>query len=69
MAPIAITRPVDIVSTAVGVIDQKRPPQALATELPIVKQTARSVENISGMFNLTELEEAAREVTRQRNVE
>ena len=69
MAPIAVTRPVDIVSTAVGVIDQKRPPQALATELPIVKQTASAVENISGMFNLTELEEAARELKRQRNVE
>ena len=67
MAPIFATRPVDILSTGIDVIDQKRPIQALATELPIIKQTAGLAENVGGMFGLTEIEEAAKELRRQRN--
>mgnify|MGYP001384306458 CR=1 FL=1 len=67
MAPIAATRPFDILGTAVDVIDQERPPQTLAAELPILKQTARGVRNVSGMFNLPQVEEGAEEFLRQRN--
>jgi len=67
MEPIITSRARDLISTGIEVLDQDRPPQALLTEVPFIKQTAGAVENVSGMFNLTELEEAAKELRRKRN--
>ena len=66
--PIAIDRPLDILSTTADVIDRKRPAQALLTEIsPLISQSAGAVENISGLFGLESTEEVAREVRRKRN--
>lgn len=48
LAPVAATRPLDILGTAIDVVDQERPPQRLLTEaLPIVKQTGQFIRNVS----------------------
>jgi hypothetical protein len=48
LMPIAITRPLEIASTIVDVIDQERPPQAILTEAsPAAKQSLRMLRNIS----------------------
>ena len=78
MLPIALTRPYDITAKTVGVIDGKRPPQALLTEIPIARDVLRLGENISdeesfignitgGVLADQDRREVMRELLRQRN--
>lgn len=78
MLPIALTRPYDIGAKTVGVIDGKRPPQALLTEIPIARDVLRLSENISdedsfigditgGLLADESRREGLRELLRQRN--
>ncbi len=56
--PLAPSRAVDIVGTAIDVIDQKRPPQAFVTEVsPLIKQSLRLGRNVGRVTGATEVEE------------
>jgi GH24 family phage-related lysozyme (muramidase) len=80
LMPIALTRPYDIGAKTIGVIDGKRPPQALLTEVPIVRDALRLGENIAdedsfigtitqeGFADRT-TNEQFRELLRQRNTD
>ena len=65
--PIIIDRPIDIGQTVVGALEGERPPQAILTELPIVKQTARLGERAAGELGATDIEGMMSELLRQRN--
>jgi hypothetical protein len=65
--PIIIDRPIDIGQTVVGALEGERPPQAILTELPIVKQTARLGERAAGAAGATDIEGMMSELLRQRN--
>lgn len=67
--PIALDRPIDIASTAIEVLDRERPPQALATELPIIKQPLRAARNVAEIMEATTTEGMLKEALRQRNPE
>ena len=80
MLPIALTRPYDIGAKTIGVIDGKRPPQALLTEIPIARDALRLGENIAdedsfigtltqGGFADRATNEQFRELLRQRNTD
>ena len=55
MEPLATSRVRDILGTTIEVLDQDRPPQALALEFPIIKQTLRAGRNVGGLFELEEV--------------
>jgi hypothetical protein len=65
--PIIIDRPIDIGQTVVEALEGERPPQAILTELPIVKQTARLGERAAGELGATDIEGMMSELLRQRN--
>jgi hypothetical protein len=65
--PIIIDRPIDIGQTVVETLEGERPPQAVLTELPIVKQTARFGERVAGGAGATDIEGMMSELLRQRN--
>jgi hypothetical protein len=67
MEPIITSRARDIATTMINVLDGKRPPQALATEFPIIKQPLRLLERASGGLGLLEVEEFAEEGLRTLN--
>jgi len=63
MVPIAIDRPLDVGSRIVDFIDDERyATEVVADTLPIVKQSARGVRNIGGLFDLEEVVEPAEAV-------
>ncbi len=56
MIPIAVDRPLDVGSRVVDFVDRERyATEVIADTLPIVKQSARGVRNVGGMFGLDEL--------------
>ena len=55
MEPLATSRIRDILGTTIEVLDQERPPQALALELPIIKQSGQAARNIGGLFEIEEV--------------
>lgn len=65
--PIIIDRPIDIGQTVVEVLEGDRPPQAIGTELPIIKQPLQLLERASGGLGLFELQEFAEEGLRKSN--
>jgi len=65
--PIIIDRPIDIGQTVVEVLEGERPPQAIGTELPIIKQPLQLLERASGGAGLFEVQEFAQEGLRKRN--
>ena len=69
MEPIITSRARDIAGTTIEVLDRERPPQALATELPIIKQPLRAARNVAEMMEATTTEGMLKEALRQRNPE
>ncbi|MEL0015187.1 MAG: hypothetical protein VW715_08230 [Rhodospirillales bacterium] len=69
MEPIITSRARDIAGTTIEVLDRERPPQALATELPIIKQPLRAARNVAEMMEATTAEGMLKEALRQRNPE
>ena len=67
MMPIAIDRPFDIGRTVVEVLDQERPPQAIAQELPFYTQTARFAERGAEAVGATTTQGLLEEALRKRN--
>ena len=67
MMPIAIDRPLDIGRTVVEVLDQERPPQAIAQELPLFTQTARFAERGAEAVGATTTQGLLEEALRKRN--
>ena len=67
MMPIAIDRPLDIGRTVVEVLDQERPPQAIAQELPFYTQTARFAERGAEVVGATTTQGLLDEALRKRN--
>ena len=56
--PLAPSRAVDIVGTAIAVLAHKRPPQAFVTEVsPLIKQSLRLGRNVGRVTGATEVEE------------
>lgn len=69
MEPIITSRVRDLAGTTIDVLDAERPPQALATELPIIKQPLRAARNIAEMTGATTTEGMLQEALRMRNPE
>ena len=67
MMPIAIDRPLDIGKTVVEVLDEERPPQAIAQELPLFTQTARFAERGAEAIGATTTQGLLEEALRKRN--
>jgi len=67
MMPIAIDRPLDIGRTVIEVLDQERPPQAIAQELPFYTQTARFAERGAEAVGATTTQGLLEEALRKRN--
>lgn len=67
MMPIAIDRPLDIGKTIVEVLDQERPPQAIAQELPLFTQTARFAERGAEAVGATTTQGLLEEALRKQN--
>jgi len=70
LAPISITRPVEIAGTVIETLDGERPVQAIATEVsPAIKQVGRATKNFGEVIGSEGLVEIGTEVTRKRNPE
>ena len=67
MEPIITSRVRDLAGTTIDILDAERPPQALATELPIIKQPLRAARNIAEMTGATTTEGMLQEALRMRN--
>lgn len=66
MLPIAITRPFDIASTTIGVIDREYPVARLASELPLFRDVGRLSRNVGERFDIDSLAEVGGMMTRKR---
>ena len=65
--PIITSRARDLISTGIEVLDKERPPQALFTEIPFIKQSLQAGRNISELLDEPEAESMFKEALRQRN--
>ena len=66
MLPIAITRPIDIAGTTVGVIDREYPVARLASELPLFRDVGRVSRNIGERLDIDPLAEVGGMMTQKR---
>lgn len=67
--PIILDRPLDIGQTVIDVLEGDRPSQAIAMELPIIKQPTQLLERVAGAAGATEAEGMLSELQRQRNTD
>jgi hypothetical protein len=68
--PIVVSRPAEILSTAVEVIDGDRPAQAFVTEAsPGIKQILRFTRNVAEATDQVVISDAAKEMLRKVNPE
>jgi len=66
LLPIAVTRPLDIAGTAIGVADREYPVARLASELPIVRDVGRVSRNVGGLLGAQPLEDVGGMLTKKR---
>ena len=66
LMPIAVTRPLDIAGTAIGVADREYPVSRLASEVPIVRDAGRLSRNIGEITGANPLQEFGGMMTQKR---
>lgn len=66
MLPIAVTRPIDIAGTTIGVIDRDYPVARLASELPLFRDVGRASRNIGERLDIDPLAEVGGMMTQKR---
>jgi hypothetical protein len=66
LLPIAVTRPFDILGTAIGVADREYPVARLASELPLVRDIGRTSRNVGERIGVEPLQEFGGMMTQKR---
>tara|TARA_S200002703_G_scaffold69834_1_gene60549 strand:+ start:2657 stop:5419 length:2763 start_codon:yes stop_codon:yes gene_type:complete len=66
LLPIAITRPLDIAGTAIGVADREYPVARLASEVPLVRDVGRVSRNVGERLGAQPLEDVGGMLTQKR---
>jgi hypothetical protein len=66
LLPITVTRPFDILGTAIGVADREYPVARLASEFPLIRDIGRTSRNIGERINAEPLQEFGGMMTQKR---